>query len=139
LNVVRGQQVHHYLPGSNWDGSFVTAGNLIWVGVVLLLADAVISGLGPRLGTPLGRRTLRALPLPLPADAGPVSEPAVQGAQEHAQPEVEAEVETEVEAEVEASDKDEVPVEGEGLRTDAAADVAPDPGPQSETEATSEE
>ena len=22
INVVRGQQIHHYLPGSNWDGFF---------------------------------------------------------------------------------------------------------------------
>ena len=46
INVVQGQNVHHYLPGSNWAGSFVHAGNLIWLGVVLLLADAV--DLGPR-------------------------------------------------------------------------------------------
>jgi len=46
LNVVQGQNVHHYLPGANWAGTFVNAGNLIWLGVVLLLADAVISGLG---------------------------------------------------------------------------------------------
>jgi arabinofuranan 3-O-arabinosyltransferase len=41
-SVVLGQAAHHYLPGSNWAGSFVHAGNLIWVGVVLLLADGVI-------------------------------------------------------------------------------------------------
>jgi hypothetical protein len=48
VNVVRGQYVHHYLPGSNWAGSFVPAGNLIWLGVVLLLADAVIVSAGAR-------------------------------------------------------------------------------------------
>jgi arabinofuranan 3-O-arabinosyltransferase len=48
VNVVRGQQVHHYLPGSNWAGSFVSAGNHIWIGVVLLLADAVIVSAGAR-------------------------------------------------------------------------------------------
>ena len=53
INVVQGQNVHHYLPGSNWAGSFVNAGNLIWLGVVLLLADAVISGLGLRVRKPL--------------------------------------------------------------------------------------
>jgi hypothetical protein len=42
LNVVYGQARHHYLPGSNWAGSFVHAGNLIWLGIVFLLADAVI-------------------------------------------------------------------------------------------------
>ncbi len=56
VNVVQGQNVHHYLPGSDWAGSFVHAGNLIWVGVALLLADAVISGLGLRVKKPLGRR-----------------------------------------------------------------------------------
>jgi hypothetical protein len=48
LNVIRGQAVHHFLPGSNWAGSFVAAGNRIWVGVVLLLADAVIVSAGAR-------------------------------------------------------------------------------------------
>jgi arabinofuranan 3-O-arabinosyltransferase len=60
INVVQGQNVHHYLPGSNWAGSFVTAGNLVWLGVVLLLADAVISGLGLRVRKPLAGRKLRA-------------------------------------------------------------------------------
>jgi hypothetical protein len=60
LNVVEGQRVHHYLPGSNWDGSFVHAGNLIWLGVVLLVADAVISSFGLRVAKPLRRRELRA-------------------------------------------------------------------------------
>jgi hypothetical protein len=44
LNVVFGQAAHHYLPGSNWAGSFVHAGNLILLGLVLLLADAVVVG-----------------------------------------------------------------------------------------------
>jgi arabinofuranan 3-O-arabinosyltransferase len=48
LNVVTGQSVHHYLPGSNWAGSFVSAGNQIWIGIVLLLADAVIVSVGLR-------------------------------------------------------------------------------------------
>jgi hypothetical protein len=48
LNVIRGQAVHHYLPGSNWAGSFVAVGNRIWLGVVLLLADAVIVSAGAR-------------------------------------------------------------------------------------------
>jgi arabinofuranan 3-O-arabinosyltransferase len=60
-NVVQGQHVHHYLAGSNWDASFVNAGNLIWLGVALLLADAVISGLGLRVRKPLRRRRLRAV------------------------------------------------------------------------------
>jgi arabinofuranan 3-O-arabinosyltransferase len=62
LNVVHGQQVHHYLPGSNWAGSFVHAGNLIWLGVVLLLADGVITAFGLRPRKPLGRRARRAGP-----------------------------------------------------------------------------
>jgi hypothetical protein len=55
LAVITGQAAHHYLPGSNWAGSFVGAGNLIWVGIVLLLADAVIVSAGtrpPRLAPP---------------------------------------------------------------------------------------
>jgi arabinofuranan 3-O-arabinosyltransferase len=72
INVVQGQNVHHYLSGSNWDAAFVNAGNLIWLGVVLLLADAVISALGLRVKKPLRRRLLRAVrpgempPAPLP-------------------------------------------------------------------------
>jgi hypothetical protein len=60
LNVVQGQRVHHFLAGANWPGFFVHAGNLIWLGVVLLLADAVVSGLGLRSDKPLGRRATRA-------------------------------------------------------------------------------
>jgi hypothetical protein len=70
LNVVEGQRVHHYLPGSNWDGFFVHAGNLIWIGVVLLVADAVISSFGLRVRKPVRRRELRAVPAPAPAGAG---------------------------------------------------------------------
>ena len=75
INVVQGQNVHHYLPGSNWAGSFVHAGNLIWVGVALLLADAVISGLGLRVKKPLGRRAMRAeaTPGPPPPAAAPAT------------------------------------------------------------------
>ena len=62
INVVQGQNVHHFLPGSNWAASFVNAGNLVWLGVVLLVADAVISALGLRVAKPLGRRALRAGP-----------------------------------------------------------------------------
>ena len=62
----QGQNVHNYLPGANWAGTFVQAGNLIWLGVVLLLADAVITGFGLRLNKPLGRRKLRA------GDPGPI-------------------------------------------------------------------
>ena len=62
INVVQGQNVHHFLPGSNWAASFVNAGNLMWLGVVLLLADAIISALGLRVAKPLGRRALRAGP-----------------------------------------------------------------------------
>ena len=72
-NVVQGQHVHHYLAGSNWDASFVNAGNLIWLGVVLLLADAVISGLGLRVRKPLRRRKLRAVP---PGEIVPTPPPA---------------------------------------------------------------
>ncbi len=60
LNVIRGQQVHHYAPGSDWAGSFVHAGNLVWIGVALLLADGVITAFGLRTAPPLGRRALRA-------------------------------------------------------------------------------
>lgn len=60
VDVVRGQDEHVYLPGNNWAGTFVHAGNLIWLGVVLLVADAVISGLGLRVHKPVGRRALRA-------------------------------------------------------------------------------
>ena len=55
-----GRPVHHFLPGSNWDASFVNAGNLIWLGAVLLLADGVISALGLRVPKPLRRSKLRA-------------------------------------------------------------------------------
>jgi hypothetical protein len=65
LNVVQGQRIHHYLPGSNWDGFFVHAGNLIWIGVVLLVADAVISSFGLRVRKPVRRRQLRAVPVPV--------------------------------------------------------------------------
>ena len=68
LNVVRGQQIHHFLSGSNWDGSFVNAGNLIWLGAVLLLGDAVISGFGWRIPKPLPRRALVARESPAPSD-----------------------------------------------------------------------
>ncbi len=68
VNVVQGQNVHHYLSGSNWAASFVTAGNLVWLGVVLLLADGVISALGLRVAKPLRRRALRAA---APGEAGP--------------------------------------------------------------------
>jgi hypothetical protein len=60
LNVVRGQAVHHYAPGSNWSGSFLHAGNLILLGLVLLLADAVITAFGLRVAKPLHDRDLRA-------------------------------------------------------------------------------
>ncbi|HEY6430232.1 MAG TPA: alpha-(1-_3)-arabinofuranosyltransferase family protein, partial [Acidimicrobiales bacterium] len=60
LNVIRGQQVHRYLPGSNWAGSFMHAGNLVWIGVALLLADAVITAFGLRTRKPLRRGAVRA-------------------------------------------------------------------------------
>jgi hypothetical protein len=60
INVVQGQNVHHYLSGSNWDASFIKAGNLIWLGAVLLLADGVISALGLRVAKPVRRGKLRA-------------------------------------------------------------------------------
>ncbi len=69
LNMVEGQRVHHYLPGSNWDGFFVHAGNLIWIGVVLLVADAVISSFGLRVRKPLRRRELRAVAVTVGVDA----------------------------------------------------------------------
>jgi hypothetical protein len=78
--VVEGQRVHHYLPGSNWDGFFVHAGNLIWIGMVLLVADAVISSFGLRVRKPVRRRALRAVAVGVGAsDAGSsdaASEPA---------------------------------------------------------------
>ena len=60
INVVQGQNVHHFLSGSNWDASFVNAGNLIWLGAVLLLADGVISAFGLRVAKPVRRGKLRA-------------------------------------------------------------------------------
>jgi hypothetical protein len=77
LNVVQGQRVHHYLPGSNWAGSFVHAGNLIWIGVVLLLADGVITAFGLRTKRPLSRRAKRAKAAAA-AEEEPVPEPAAQ-------------------------------------------------------------
>jgi hypothetical protein len=52
LSVVLGQAAHHYLPGSNWAGSFVSSGNLILAGTVLLLADAVMVIAGERTPQP---------------------------------------------------------------------------------------
>ncbi len=74
INVVQGQNVHHDLSGSDWAGSFVNAGNLIWLGVVLLLADAVIAALGLRVPKPVGRRRLRAR---APSDVRPLEKPPV--------------------------------------------------------------
>ena len=79
INVVQGQNVHHFLPGSNWAGSFVNAGNLIWLGVVLLLADAVISGLGLRVRKPLGRRALRAGTVPERSGGALLDHPTIVG------------------------------------------------------------
>ena len=59
-SVVYGQEVHRYLSGSNWPSSFTSAGNLIWLGVVLLLADAAISAFRLRLPRPLGSRALQS-------------------------------------------------------------------------------
>jgi hypothetical protein len=78
INVVQGQHVHQYLPGSNWAGSFVNAGNLIWLGVVLLVADGVISALGLRVPKPLGRRKLRAR-AGEPHEAPPAPPPTIVG------------------------------------------------------------
>ena len=61
--MVQGQNVHHFLPGSDWDASFVHAGNLIWLGAVLLLADGVVSALG----SAAWRKPLRRRKLPGPA------------------------------------------------------------------------
>jgi arabinofuranan 3-O-arabinosyltransferase len=74
VNVVQGQNVHHFLAGSNWDSSFVNAGNLIWLGAVLLLADGVISAFGLRVAKPVRRRKLRARPRSevLPPEKPPV-------------------------------------------------------------------
>jgi arabinofuranan 3-O-arabinosyltransferase len=52
LSVVLGQAAHHYLPGSNWAGSFVSSGNLILAGTVLLVADAVMVIAGDRTQRP---------------------------------------------------------------------------------------
>jgi hypothetical protein len=71
VNVIEGQRVHHYLPGANWAGSFVNAGNLIWLGVVLLLADAVISSFGLRARKPLARRSARVATAPAAAPTDP--------------------------------------------------------------------
>jgi hypothetical protein len=74
INVVQGQNVHHYLAGSNWDASFINAGNLIWLGAVLLLADGVISALGLRVAKPVRRGKLRARAR---SDAPPPEKPPV--------------------------------------------------------------
>ena len=60
VHVIRGQEIHHYAPGSDWAGSFVHAGNLVWIGVALLLADGVITAFGLRTKRLRGRRALRA-------------------------------------------------------------------------------
>ena len=60
ISVVYGQHVHRYLPGSNWPSSFTGAGDLIWLGVVFLLADAVISAFRLRIPRALGSRSLRS-------------------------------------------------------------------------------
>jgi arabinofuranan 3-O-arabinosyltransferase len=52
LSVITGQAAHHYLPGSNWAGSFVHSGNLIWFGLVLLLADAAIGAFSAAAAAP---------------------------------------------------------------------------------------
>ena len=67
ISVVYGQHVHRYLPGSNWPSSFTGAGDLIWLGVVLLLADAVISAFRLRMPRALGSR--------VPAGGPPCAEP----------------------------------------------------------------
>jgi hypothetical protein len=112
LNVVRGQQVHHYMPGSNWDGSFVNAGNLIWLGAVLLLADAVISAFGWRLKRPLGGRALRAGSGPGPGPgAGPTAEGAPEATAEDRPDETSEEEEPSEERENEAPEAPEEPEE----------------------------
>ncbi len=68
--VVHGQEFHRYLSGSNWPSSFTGAGDLIWLGVVLLLADAVISVFRLRLPRPLGPPSLQA-DRPAPATGEP--------------------------------------------------------------------
>ena len=60
LNVDPRPAVHHYAPGSDWAGAFVHAGNLVWIGMALLLADGVIAAFG-----------LRTKRLPRPAAWGP--------------------------------------------------------------------
>ena len=60
LNVIRGQEVHRYAPGSDWAGAFVHAGNLVWIGMALLLADGVITAFGLRTKRLPGRRAWRA-------------------------------------------------------------------------------
>jgi hypothetical protein len=60
VNVVAGQSMHHYRPDSFWPGAFVHAGNLIWMGLALFLADAVVTAFGLRSQKPLGRRATKA-------------------------------------------------------------------------------
>jgi hypothetical protein len=67
LNVVRGQAVYHYVPGAGWPGQFIHAGNLVWIGLALLLADAVVTAFGLRSGKPLRRRATKAAPEEGPA------------------------------------------------------------------------
>jgi arabinofuranan 3-O-arabinosyltransferase len=62
VDVITGQHAHHYLPGSNWAGSFVAAGNRIWLGIVVLLADAVIVSAGARSPRPAPPATAEPSP-----------------------------------------------------------------------------
>jgi hypothetical protein len=62
LSVITGQAAHHYLPGSNWAGSFVSSGKMVWIGVVLLLADAIVVSAGLR--TPAPKPPANAEPSP---------------------------------------------------------------------------
>jgi hypothetical protein len=84
LNVVEGQRVHHYLPGSNWAGFFIHAGNLIWIGIVLLVADAVISSFGLRVRKPVRRRQLVAAPAGVGTAAAGAGAPEAPGEVGHA-------------------------------------------------------
>ncbi len=140
LNVVRGQQVHHYMPGSNWDGSFVNAGNLIWLGAVLLLADAVISAFGWRLKKPLGGRALRAGSGPGPGPGpGPTAEGAPEATAEDRPDETSEEPEETAGDERETSEEEETSEESEEKENEAPEGPEETPSPAAHPEEPPEE
>ena len=138
VEVVRGQQLHHYLPGSNWAASFVHAGDLIWVGVVLLLADAVISGFGLRVPKPLHPRDLRAGPWSAAAAAALPDGPDGGGPAAAGPGEPMSEPEPVTEPEVPSEPEEPAPSEEPELEPGPAPEPTPEPETEPEGEPTPE-